>query len=421
MINSPAAVSSRAHQPRVSITIASYNHARFLPAAIESALTQTHRNLEIVVVDDGSTDGSLAIAQDYAARRPDVVRVFTHAGHRNRGISATVNLGFEKGTGVYWAGLPSDDLLHPLKVAEQVAFLERHPDVGWVYGYAYHVDEHGRLRADLGLFGEDITDAGDPVERLIGGNVIPGMTVLMRRAAVAEIAPHDEALVYSDWDFWVRLAIRHRPAFVPRARVFYRVHGGNTAGTSDHLRFGRSLDVLLKLRRQADGIGGALARPRTQALLDLEIAHVCYRAGDEAQAHRHLATALLTDPTLRADARYFARWLRAACHRRPSSDPSVSITFGPWVLARLPRDVDGRFRDAARRAVDAASRQTAGPYALARRHWRSRRRVLGAIVHDSHAWRDRTLLRAYLAILAGARVDRQLRRVGGLWSRMNGR
>lgn len=235
--------------PKVSITIPSYNHARFLAATIESALAQTYPNLEIIIVDDGSTDGSLQIAEDYAARHPNLVRVLTHPGHANLGISATVNRCFAETTGVYWMGVPSDDLLHPLKVAEQVAFLERHPETGWVYGHAYYIDEHGRNRPEFGLFGEDITRATDAVERLILGNVIPGMTVLMRRTAVAEIDLHDDKLVYSDWDFWVRLAARHPVGFLPRTRVAYRVHSYNTSvGVQQEINTHRSSEVMLKLQ-----------------------------------------------------------------------------------------------------------------------------------------------------------------------------
>jgi glycosyltransferase involved in cell wall biosynthesis len=83
---------SMSHQPRVSVCVPSYNHARYLPDTIESVLGQTYRDFEVVVVDDGSTDDSLAIAESYAARHPDRVRVFTHPGRRNLGISETVNL-----------------------------------------------------------------------------------------------------------------------------------------------------------------------------------------------------------------------------------------------------------------------------------------------------------------------------------------
>src|SRR5581483_11395810 len=145
--------------PPVSLCIPSYNHAQFLPAAIDSALAQTYRPIEIVVADDGSSDGSLAVARRYAARHPDLIRVHTHPGGANRGISATVNLAYAKSRGAYWSGLPSDDVLYPDKVARQVEYLEARPDLGFVYGYADLIDQSGRPLP--GRWGDDLTDYPD--------------------------------------------------------------------------------------------------------------------------------------------------------------------------------------------------------------------------------------------------------------------
>src|SRR6476660_5130840 len=122
--------------PRVSVCIPSYNHAPYLAEAIDSVLAQTYRDFEIVLVDDGSTDDSLEIAQGYAARFPDVVRVLTHANHANLGISETVNLAYQESRGEFWSGLPSDDMLYPDKLERQVAFLDAHPNIGWLYSHA---------------------------------------------------------------------------------------------------------------------------------------------------------------------------------------------------------------------------------------------------------------------------------------------
>jgi glycosyltransferase involved in cell wall biosynthesis len=401
-------------QPKVSVTIPSYNHARFLPAAIESVLAQTYPALELIIVDDGSTDGSLQIAEAYAARHPDLIQVRTHEGHANRGPSATVNLCFQLATGVYWMGLPSDDLLHPRKVAEQVAFLEQHPEAGWVYCYAQSIDEDGARRPDLGLFGTDITRAPDQVEQLILGNAVPGMTVLMRRAAVAQIEPHDEALVYSDWDFWVRLAAHHRAAFMPRARVRYRVHSYNTSvGTKTETNLRRSLEVLLKLRRRATEIGGALARPRTQALLDLQLAFYAYCVRDEPQARQQLAAAFATDPTLTQAAPYFMRWLKH-CYYVMAQTPELppDLDFGPWVLSNLPAGLDEKFmQTVTKRMTERAFNQTAGNYHNAAAHWQGRRKLLGSLLHDPRVWRERELFALHVEAFAGSRIRKQLRRL----------
>jgi alpha-1,3-rhamnosyltransferase len=397
--------------PKVSICMLSYNQREFLPAAIDSALAQTYDNLEIIIADDGSSDGSLEIAEAYAAAHPARIRVGTHAGHRNRGIAATANLAFEQATGVYWSVLGSDDVLYPHKVAVQVAFLERHREIGWTYAYAHHIDEHGQRHRDLGLFGLDITRAPDPLERLIRGNAIPAMTVLARRACLERIGREDETLVYSDWHLWIRMLAHARVAFLPRVLVRYRVHAHNmSVGVTDGVRFGRSVEVLTALRGQAAAIGGALARPRTQALLDLQLAYLRYCVRDGIEPAGHLAAAFATDPTLRTDVHYVAEWI-ASCQRdltAPAS--STRPAFGAWVAANLPGDVDQRVRQAAARtgggATGFAARRRAALY------WQ-RWHVLAALAGDRRAWRDRELFAVYAEALAGPRVSRQLGRLFG--------
>jgi glycosyltransferase involved in cell wall biosynthesis len=120
----------------VSITIPFLNRERFLPEAIESVLCQTYTNWDLHLVDDGSTDGSTRMARDYAARFSRKVYYHEHPGHANRGQSASRNLGIRNSTGEFIAFLDSDDVWLPHKIAEQVAILATHPDVGLVYGHS---------------------------------------------------------------------------------------------------------------------------------------------------------------------------------------------------------------------------------------------------------------------------------------------
>ena len=192
------------NDPKVSILIPSYNHAQFLPAAIESVLAQTYRNLELIIVDDGSSDNSLEVASSYAAKHPSIVRLFTHADRANLGISATVNEGFKQSTGEYFSGLPSDDMLMPDKVEQQVRYLQNHPDVGWVYAKVQLVDDEGNSLPHT--FGHDVTNEGSAVERLVVANAVPGMSVLAKRECFERVGSHTPGLLYSDWEFWVRMA-----------------------------------------------------------------------------------------------------------------------------------------------------------------------------------------------------------------------
>jgi glycosyltransferase involved in cell wall biosynthesis len=129
----------------VSILIPFYNSERFLSETIESVLAQTYTHWELLLVDDGSVDRSTEIARAYAAKSPDKIRYLEHAGHRNRGLTCTRNLGARNSHGEYLAFLDSDDVWLPQKLSEQVRAMEAHPEAGLVYGpseFWYDWDVH---------------------------------------------------------------------------------------------------------------------------------------------------------------------------------------------------------------------------------------------------------------------------------------
>lgn len=109
------------------------NEEKFLSEAIESVLAQTYTNWELLLVDDGSTDGSTAIAQQYAAQYPDKIRYLEHENHQNRGMSASRNLGLIMAKGKYISPLDGDDVWMSQKLEQQVAILEANPDAAMVF------------------------------------------------------------------------------------------------------------------------------------------------------------------------------------------------------------------------------------------------------------------------------------------------
>ena len=344
--------------PMVSVCIPSYNHARFLPAALDSILDQTFRDFEIVVVDDGSTDNSLEILQTYARKYPRVMRVFLHPGGAHLGISATVNLAVEKARGVYWCTQASDDVSYPERLERQVAFLESHPDVGWIYGVADLITKDGTpltyLKSDpvvgwmyrladstikegtplKGQFGCDLSAFPDLAERLIFGNAIAGATTMVRRKCLIEVGPHEPDLMYGDWEFWVRLAARYLPAFLPGAVVKYRIHGDNISlnvPRPENLQ--RDLDVINALRRKADAAGGELGRPRIKALLELRRSAYLFRLGNDESARRAVAAVFDMDPGLRDDLKQLALYLSQLGNRRLALAMIRELGSPPFWLA----------------------------------------------------------------------------------------
>ena len=122
------------NRPLVSVVIIFWNAERFLQEAIESVLGQSYSAWELLLVDDGSTDGSTAIARHCAGRYPERVRYLEHPGHANLGMSAARNCGVRGARGPCVAFLDADDVWFPTTLQDQVAVLEAHPDAAMLYG-----------------------------------------------------------------------------------------------------------------------------------------------------------------------------------------------------------------------------------------------------------------------------------------------
>jgi len=406
--------------PKVSVCIPSYNHAKYLPATIESVLRQTFQDFEIVIVDDGSSDDSLRIAQEYAAQYPSVIRVYTHPNHSNRGISATVNLAFEKSKGTYWSGLSSDDLLYPEKLAHQVAYLESHPNVGWVYTYTTFIDDEGHELP--GVFGTDITKERNPIERLIENNLIAGMTVLARRKCVEKVGRHEEGLIYSDWDFWVRMVVACKVGVLPYPLVKWRSHGSNASfGVDPKVNIARGLEVMASLQQKASSIGGDLVKPRTQALIFLQKAFLFFGAGDMAAASQSLAAAFKIDPSLLESTEYFVQWLQARRHERwilpLIQNRLTGCDFGNWILAQLPT-ITGRplSKRLLRQVKGAEFAHKAFESYQDKNLKRTRQMAIRCLMDDPHWITNRHLLGVLGKSLVGSRVIAKVRQVKELLS-----
>lgn len=121
-------------KPLVSVIVIFYNTKTFLKEAIDSILSQTYFCWELLLVDDGSSDGSTEIALEYTKKHPTKIFYHEHEGHQNKGMSATRNLGIKYAQGIYLTFLDADDVLLPNTLADQVELLELHPEAAMVYG-----------------------------------------------------------------------------------------------------------------------------------------------------------------------------------------------------------------------------------------------------------------------------------------------
>jgi GT2 family glycosyltransferase len=318
----------------------SFNHAPFLPTAIESVLAQTYPSVELVIVDDGSADKSLEIAQGYASRYPGRVKVFSHDGNANRGVSATGNLALAKSAGPYWCGLSSDDAFIADKVERQVRFLEEHPAVGMVYGRATVIDDTGRIVGPG--YVRDLSREPDPIPRLLQDNCIWGQTAMIRRECFEKVGLHDESLMYSDWELWIRIAAHYRIAFLPSPVAYYRIHATNSSlGQPVDVHLARHLDVMRALERKAPGTGGGLARPFNRALIELQLAYLYFCANDESAAIRAIKAAFEIDPSVFRNVQFLAGWLRRRQADIAAFMTSPAQDFLPWFAEHTLPTVSG--------------------------------------------------------------------------------
>ncbi len=211
-------------RPTVSVLIPSYNHARFLPAALQSVFAQTFTDYEVVVVDDGSCDGSVELLRSYEHR----IRLFTQP---NRGTYPTLNRCIAESHGRYLAILNSDDLWSPTKLEKQVAVLETQPAVGLVHTDGRFIDAEGNLLTGNPLgFEWPRTPSGNIIEALVRYNKIIASSVLVRRECFERLGGFREDLFGSgDWEMWFRIALEYDIAFIDEPLTFYRVHGANAS------------------------------------------------------------------------------------------------------------------------------------------------------------------------------------------------
>jgi glycosyltransferase involved in cell wall biosynthesis len=277
----------------VSLVIATFNHGRVLPEALDSALAQTLKGLEIVVVDDGSTDDTAAVLARYAGK----IRVVRQP---NRGLAAARNTGLATARGRYVSFLDADDVLMPTKLAEQQALLERAPTVGWTYCDVLieTVATGAQVRASERFgYGARMLD-GWLFPELIHGNFIPAIGPLIRRGVLDAAGGFDEQLTaLEDWDLWLRLSLISEARYSPAVLVRYRVHPGGMSedrSRMDRNRF-RVLDKLCRTRPAAvEGLGAAGRRiiADTHNWLGKE----AYARGDWAEARRRFTASLVTVP-----------------------------------------------------------------------------------------------------------------------------
>lgn len=223
---------------KISIITPAYNHVKFIEATILSVLNQKDVDLEYIIIDGGSTDGTVDIIRKYEDR------LACWVSEKDRGQTDAINKGFARAGGDILAWLNSDDTYEPGALAEAINYLDQHPDVGLVYGDAHFINSRGEI---IGKFPAAQTD----LARLRRGYVhIPQQASFFRASLWKEVGPLDPTFYFAmDYDLWVRLAAKAALVYRPGFWASFRMHGEGKSVAADD----RCWPEMLKVHRRNGG------------------------------------------------------------------------------------------------------------------------------------------------------------------------
>jgi glycosyltransferase involved in cell wall biosynthesis len=230
--------------PLVSAIIIFWNGEKYLQEAIDSVLSQTYDAWELLLVDDGSTDGSTRIAKLMAAAHPAKVRYLEHEGHANRGMSASRNLGIRHAKGEFVALLDADDVWLPEKLTRQVPILESRPDVGMLYGptqywHSWTGAADDQQRDDTPDLGVPLDTQFAPAELMtlvypLGPAPAPCLcSLLIRRDLLQRVGGFEESFVcfYEDQAFLTKVYLSESVYVSSGCWDRYRIHPDSCSAT----------------------------------------------------------------------------------------------------------------------------------------------------------------------------------------------
>jgi glycosyltransferase involved in cell wall biosynthesis len=282
--------------PAVTVIVTSYNYGRYVGAALESVRAQTVGDYECVVVDDGSTDDSIAVIESYLNdSRFRLVR------QRNCGVSNARNIGIGVARGSFIAFLDADDLWQPTKLEKQLGQFRDNPELGVVFTRRTIIDSEND--------GQPCSDVQAPSGQVVGSlfrqNFVCFSSAMVRAEAAVRVGGFDERLGLAvDYDFWLRIARHYAFGIVDEALVAYRVGHGVNLSRRQRERYHVALYVMRRFERHFDASASRLtaaevARAEAETFANLGV--LC-RGFSRRTAASWLLRSLRIDPT------YFQAW-----------------------------------------------------------------------------------------------------------------
>ena len=271
----------------VAVIIPCFNSSKFIRKTIESALNQDYDDLEIIAIDDGSTDETKKILESYVPK----IRVLSHPNNANLGQAASLNLGIRESKSDLIAFLDSDDVWYPNKIKEQVRIFQEYSDVGLVYTNGYVIDENDKILHKL--LPDDFQEENIRGEILLKCYIRTPSTVMVKREELKKTGLFKPYLRNGqDHDMWIRMSEVTKFYYIPNILAAYRKHPGQI---SSRRRLWEEGFIILREACKRYPYGINLKRKRL-AVLYYRLGEYDWRHNDYFRALRNYFLAGVLDP-----------------------------------------------------------------------------------------------------------------------------
>jgi glycosyltransferase involved in cell wall biosynthesis len=266
--------------PKVSVGVPSYNYSKYIIETLNSVVDQTYSNIELIIVDDCSTDNSVEVINEWIAAYKGERQITFIVNAVNMGVTKACNIILQHASGKYITWLDSDDLIFPDKVEKQVEVLEMAgSNTGFIYSNVNIIDAKGMIIDNdyMLTIGYDYKKmpTGNVFEMLFDFNFVPALSILANVACVKAVGGFDDNVALHDYYIWLMLSKKYEVAYIPENMASYRIHGGLSLSTSPKTKT-KMLEGVLVVLYQHYHTGNAVVKKKIKNLI-VDIAPALYK------------------------------------------------------------------------------------------------------------------------------------------------
>jgi len=277
------------HIYKVTVIIPCFNRESFIRETIDSVLNQTYEPVEIIVIDDGSTDGSRDVLESYK----DKIILLEHPGRVNRGQSAAINLGLDQSSGEYIAILDSDDLFDKDKIKRQVEILDNMPDIGVVYCNGFFINEKNDILYKI--LPDNHNESNKPERMLLECHFNIPSNSLVRKSIYDKIGNYDETMRSAqDHDMGIRIMEVTKAFFINETLWYYRRHCDSQSSRHALRRWQTGFQILEKAMNRYPY--GKRVEFKRRAVLHFRVGQCYIEQRHYVRAISHFMLAAVYDP-----------------------------------------------------------------------------------------------------------------------------